>query len=214
MDMEIVWILNGVLGLSLGILGVVYGRSQRSAQATQAHLNQELLAQKQSAAEAQEKLEQRLQAMTQQWQIAQRDNAELTNQVDSLKQQCQRLRDQLEAQVQQVRQDTQTEAFEQIQTLLTQYPSLRRMAEAKPDLPARNVVALLTALENLTQFWHYKPIGSPWESVAYDPQAHQGDAEDLQVGESVYVRFIGYRQGDRIIVPAKVSRTLPAGVSA
>lgn len=212
--MDMVWILCGGLGLGLGVLGVVYWRSQRSAQATQAQLNQELLAQKQSAAATQAKLEQQLQAMTQQWQVAQRDNAELNNQVDSLKQQCQRLRDRLEAQAQQVRQDTQTEAFEQIQTLLTQYPSLRRMVEAKPDLPARNMVALLTALENLTQFWHYNPIGSPWESVAYDPQSHQGDAEDLQKGESVYVRFIGYRQGDRIIVPAKVSRTLPAGVSA
>jgi predicted RNase H-like nuclease (RuvC/YqgF family) len=211
--METVWILNGGLGLGLAVLGVVYWRSQRSFRATQTQLNQELLAQKQTAAETQAKLEQRLQAMTQQWQTSQRDNAELNSQVDSLKQQCQRLRDRLETQAEQVRQDTQAKAFEQIQTLLTQYPSLRRMAEAKPELPARNVVALLTSLENLTQFWHYQPIGAPWESVAYDPQCHQGDAEDLQTGESVYVRFVGYRQGDRIVIPAKVSRTLPAGVA-
>lgn len=212
--MDTVWIANGGLGLGLVALAGVYWRSQKAARATETQLQQELSALQQTTAATQANLEQQLQTMTQQWQASQRNNAELDSQVESLKQQCQRFRDNLDTQAQQVCQDTQLKAFEQIQTLLTQYPSLQKMVEAKPDLPARNVVALLSALENLTQFWNYKPIGSPWESVAYDTQCHQGDVDDLKVGEPVYVRFVGYRQGDRILIPAKVSRTLPAGRSS
>jgi hypothetical protein len=34
---------------------------------------------------------------------------------------------------------------------------------------------------------------------------------DIQPGEAVYVRFVGYRDGETVLVPAKVSRTLPSG---
>lgn len=212
--MDTVWIVNGGLGLGLVILAVAYWRSHKAAQLMEAQLKQELSTLQQTTAATQANLEQQLQTMTQQWQLAQRNNAELETQVASLKQQCQRFRDNFDTQAQQVCQDTQLKAFEQIQTLLTQYPSLQKMTEAKPDLPARNVVAVLSALENLTQLWNYKPIGAPWESVAYDTQCHQGDVDDLKVGEPVYVRFVGYRHGDRILIPAKVSRTLPAGLAS
>jgi hypothetical protein len=60
--------------------------------------------------------------------------------------------------------------------------------------------------------WGYEPIAEVWEQVAYDPQLHQADEEDIAEGETVFVRFIGYRDGDTILAPAKVSRTLPPGV--
>ena len=88
------------------------------------------------------------------------------------------------------------------------------MVENKPELPARNVIAMLTTLDNLIRFWGYDAIGTPWEAVSYDPQLHEGDSSDLKAGEQVYVRFVGYRQGDRILIPAKVSRILPATAGA
>jgi molecular chaperone GrpE (heat shock protein) len=126
-----------------------------------------------------------------------------------LQQQCLHLRDTLQQQKTQLTEDFQDAAFAHLQTLLTSYPSACQMADAKPDLPARNLVALFTPLENLLQSWEIEPIGVAWETVSYDPQLHQPDDADFQVGESVYIRFVGYRQRDRILVPAKVSRTLP-----
>lgn len=208
--MDIAWILSDGLAAALLGLGVFYWRSQQAAQATQAALQHDLEMLKQTSQQIQHNLEQQLQETSETLQATQREKADLEEQVEALKQQCLRLRSSLEQQATQVQQDTQTAAFEQVQMLLTQYPSVRQMVEGKPDLPARNVVAMFTTLDNLIQFWGYQAIGSPWKSVAYDPQLHQGDSSDLQPGEPVYIRFVGYRQGDRILIPAKVSRTLPA----
>ncbi|MBD2060155.1 molecular chaperone GrpE [Oculatella sp. FACHB-28] len=136
---------------------------------------------------------------------------EMADEMAALQQQCLRLREQLQQQKTQLTADFQEATFEQIQTLLTNYPSAQKMAQAKPDLPAKNLIALFTPLENLLQGWGVELIGSAWEQVAYDPQIHQPDEDDVTVGEQVYVRFVGYRQGDRILCPAKVSRTLPGG---
>jgi hypothetical protein len=99
-----------------------------------------------------------------------------------------------------------------LQTLLTNYPAARKMAEAKPDMPAKNLSALFTPLENLLSSWDFETIGSAWEQTAYNPQLHQPDVEDITEGELVYIRFVGYREGERILAPAKVSRTLPPGM--
>ncbi|MDX2215994.1 MAG: hypothetical protein SFY66_22205 [Oculatellaceae cyanobacterium bins.114] len=131
------------------------------------------------------------------------------DQVRSLQQQCLQLRHDLQQQQTQLTSDWQDATFEQLQSLLTSYPTARKMAETKPDLPAKNLVSLFTPLENLLQTWEIEPIGSPWEAVPYDPHLHQPDTDALVAGEPVYIRFIGYRQGDRILCPAKVSRTLP-----
>jgi hypothetical protein len=80
-------------------------------------------------------------------------------------------------------------------------------------LPAKNLVALFTPLENLLKSWGYEPIGTPWEQAPYNPQLHQPDVSDITEGELVYIRFVGYRDADRILSPAKVSRTLPPGIN-
>jgi molecular chaperone GrpE (heat shock protein) len=156
-------------------------------------------------------LQSQLTEIKSQLQTSEVTRAKLEEEIVALTQQCQRLREELKIQAAQVQADAIEGGFEQIQTLLTQYPSVRKMVESQPDLPARNIVALLTSLENLIKFWECKPIGKPWEMVPHDPQIHQSDVDDLQTGESVYVRFVGYQKGDRILIPAKVSRTLPAG---
>lgn len=211
--MEMAWMLDGGLTAAIVGLGVTYWRSQRIAQSIQARLQHDLETLKQTSQQIQQDLEQRLQATIETLQTTQREKAALEDQAEALKQQCLRLRSSLEQQATQVQQDTQIAAFEQVQMLLTQYPSVRHMVEGKPDLPARNVVAMFTPLDNLLKFWGCQPIGSPWEAVAYDPQLHQADSDDLQLGEPVHIRFVGYRQGDRILIPAKVSRTLPPGVT-
>ncbi len=107
----------------------------------------------------------------------------------------------------------QRQVFEQLQTLLVNYPTVAKAAQAKPDMPAKNIVPLFATLGNLLQQWGYASIGQPWEQVEFNPQWHQPDVPDIQVGERVYVRFVGYRDGETILVPAKVSRTLPQSSS-
>jgi hypothetical protein len=136
------------------------------------------------------------------------DPAEL----EQLRQEVSRLEEQFAAGKNQTEGDLKTETFETLQTLLVNYPSARKMAESNPNMPARNLAALFVPLENLIENWGYEPIGAVWEEVTYDPQIHQPDEEDIAEGESVYVRFIGYRDGDTILAPAKVSRSLPPGV--
>jgi molecular chaperone GrpE (heat shock protein) len=129
--------------------------------------------------------------------------------IEELRQECLRLREQLQQQSSQVTADLQNSNFSQLQSLLTNYPSVRQMVKAKPDLPAKNLISLFIPLDNMLKSWGYEPIGSPWEQVPYNPQLHQADTDDMTEGELVYVRFVGYRDGSRILSPAKVSRTLP-----
>jgi hypothetical protein len=103
----------------------------------------------------------------------------------------------------------QRQVFDQLQSLLVNYPSIIKATEAQPDLPAKNIVSIFTPLGNLVRQWGYEPIGQPWQSVEFDPQIHQPDVPDIPPGEAVYIRFIGYRDGATIVVPAKVSRHLP-----
>jgi molecular chaperone GrpE (heat shock protein) len=131
--------------------------------------------------------------------------------IKDLELQCQRLREELKQQSQQLKADFLNETFTQLQTLLTNYPTVEKMALAKPDLPAKNIVSLFTSLNNLVASWGYTTIGETWEQVNYNPQLHQADSDDIQEGDLVYIRFIGYQDGVRVLYPAKVSRTLPGG---
>ncbi|MFB2917208.1 MULTISPECIES: nucleotide exchange factor GrpE [Aerosakkonema] len=139
-----------------------------------------------------------------------RFQAEAANEkIEALRQECLRLREELQQQSTQLKAEFENATFSQLQTLLTNYPSVRKMTEAKPDLPAKNLVALFTPLDNVLASWGYERIGSAWEQVPFNPQLHQPDTNDITEGELVYIRFVGYREGSRILSPAKVSRNLP-----
>lgn len=134
---------------------------------------------------------------------------ESQHEIAQLQQQCRRLRTEAQQQADTTTQEVIASSFGVIQTLLMNFPTARVMVQEKPTLPARNFMSLFLPLEKLLKKWGYESIGIAWEQVDFDPTLHQADDTTLEVGESVYVRFVGYRDGDRIICPAKVSRTLP-----
>ena len=143
--------------------------------------------------------------------------------IEALRTECLRLREELQQQSVELTTEFHHSTFQQLQTLLTNYPSIRQLVQVKPDLPAKNLTSLFASLDNLIETWGYQPIGQAWEQVPYNPQLHQPDASDIEAGELVYIRFIGYREGDstsgdrsysRILCPAKVSRTLPKVMSS
>lgn len=134
--------------------------------------------------------------------------------IESLRSEGLRLREELQQQSVELTNEFRNSTFQQLQTLLTNYPSVRQLVQVKPDLPAKNLTSLFTSLDNLIESWGYQPIGQAWEQVSYNPQLHQPDAGDIEAGELVYIRFVGYREGEQILCPAKVSRTLPKVTSS
>lgn len=139
-------------------------------------------------------------------------SAKRVSETDALRRECLQLRQELQNLSGELTTEFRHSTFLQLQTLLTNYPSVRQLVQVKPDLPAKNLTSLFTPLDNLIESWGYEPIGQVWEQVPYNPQLHQPDVGDIEVGELVYVRFIGYRDGQNILIPAKVSRTLPSGI--
>jgi hypothetical protein len=131
------------------------------------------------------------------------------NSIADLESQCRLLQSELRQQREQLKTDFRDTTFEQLQPLLINLPTLRKLIEIKPDLPARNLIALLTPLDNWLQDWGIEAIGPLWEQVLYDPQLHQPDTDHYTPGEPVYIRCIGYRTPTQILHPAQISRTLP-----
>jgi len=129
--------------------------------------------------------------------------------IAALEAECRRLQQELDQSSQSAQTEAQQAHFEQLKSLLISFPTAQIMAEKKPTLPAKNLTALFTPLHDLTATWGYEQVGEPWTQVPYDPAIHQPDNPDIQPGEMVYVRFVGYRDRDRLLCPAKVSRTLP-----
>jgi molecular chaperone GrpE (heat shock protein) len=124
---------------------------------------------------------------------------------DALKQEYQRLQQQLEQQ-----QETLTRAFQQssLQTLeswLLQWPTAAAVAQTNPQLPAVKLLPLMKPITDLLASWQVEAIASVGEMVAYDPQWHQLMEGSAEPGETVKIRYVGYRQGDRLLYRAKVS---------
>lgn len=134
---------------------------------------------------------------------------EYQGQISDLENKIKLTKDIFQKQLKQLKIDFQDMTIESLYSLLTNYPTAKIMTKVKPDLPAKNLVNLFKPLDHLLSEWGIDSIGKPWEKVPYNPQLHQPDTNNIKEGEMVYIRFVGYRDGERILYPAKVSKTLP-----
>ncbi|NJL45771.1 MAG: helix-turn-helix domain-containing protein [Leptolyngbyaceae cyanobacterium SM2_3_12] len=123
----------------------------------------------------------------------------------ALRQECERLQRQLESQQQAVRQQVQREAIAILEPWLLQWPTAVRAVQNNDTLPATRLLPLTKPLDNLLQSWDVTPIGTVGEELPYDPQHHQPVDGMIEPGQQVRVRYMGYRQGDRLLYRAKVS---------
>lgn len=133
----------------------------------------------------------------------------LEDKIENLEEKCRDLTEKLNNLPLELINNWQQESFNLLQSLLVNYPTAKTMVKLKPDLPAKNLITLLKPLDQLLATWGIKSIGKPWERVAFNPQIHYSNENNLTADELVYIRFIGYRQGENILLRAKVSRTLP-----
>ena len=99
----------------------------------------------------------------------------------------------------------QQESLETIESWLLQWPTAATAVRQNPQLPAERLLSLVEPVEQLLSQWDVTAIATVGEEIPYDPQYHQLMKGIAQPGETVKVRYVGYRQGDRLLYKAKVS---------
>ncbi|HBL11076.1 MAG TPA: hypothetical protein DD379_06655 [Cyanobacteria bacterium UBA11162] len=126
----------------------------------------------------------------------------------ALKQEYQRLQHQLEQQRETLIQEFQQSSLQILESFLVQWPTAAYAAQQNDQLPAIRLLPLIKPVEQLLQEWGIEAIASVGEELPYDPQWHQLMSGTAQPGDRVRVRYIGYRQGDKLLYRAKVSPSL------
>ncbi|MCC0179384.1 hypothetical protein I4641_20700 [Waterburya agarophytonicola K14] len=99
----------------------------------------------------------------------------------------------------------QKSSLETIESWLLQWPTAVMAVHKNPSLPAARLVALVEPVEQLLKKWDVETIARVGEKIPYDPQYHQLIKGIAQIGEVVEVRYVGYKQEDKLLYKAKVS---------
>ena len=125
--------------------------------------------------------------------------------VQILQQEYQQLQQQFQQQRNTLQAEFQLESLQILESFLTYFPTAKHAATNNPDFPASKLVPLLGSIDRLIQSWGVTVIGKVGYSVAYDPRWHQLVAGTASPDQLVTVRYVGYRQGEKLIFRAKVS---------
>jgi transcriptional regulator with XRE-family HTH domain len=102
----------------------------------------------------------------------------------------------------------QQEIISILESLLLQLPTVIHAVNNNPDLPASRILPLLQPLNQLLFTWEIETIGKVGDIVNYNPQEHElMENNDLILEEInlVEIRYVGYRQQDKLLYRAKVS---------
>jgi DNA-binding Xre family transcriptional regulator len=130
--------------------------------------------------------------------------------IQALKQEYQRLADQLAQQQQTLQQAFQAESLQILESWLIQWPKAAHAARHNPQLPAVKLLPLIRPIEELLQRWQIESIGEVGAEVTYDSQLHLLLTGTAAPATPVRVEYVGYRQGDRLLHRAKVSLITPS----
>ncbi len=130
---------------------------------------------------------------------------ELNQAVADVKQEYQRLQVQLTNQRQELCQEFQQASLQVIESWLLQWPTAAHKAQENPQLAAVKLLPLVRPIQQLLQQWGVEAIAPVGAEIPYDPQLHQLLEGTAQPGETVKVRYTGYRQGEKLLYRAKVS---------
>jgi molecular chaperone GrpE (heat shock protein) len=123
----------------------------------------------------------------------------------TLKQEYQHLQQQFHQQRETLQSEFQFQSLQTIESFLTYFPAAKAAAINNPDLPASKIFPLVKSLDLLIQQWNVTVIGEIGEQLSYDPRWHQLIEGMANPDELVTIRYVGYRQGDKLIFRAKVS---------
>jgi molecular chaperone GrpE (heat shock protein) len=127
-------------------------------------------------------------------------------QIATLQQEYSYLQQQLQEQRATLQAEFQHQSLQILESFLTYFPTAKQAAISNPDFPASKLVPLTKSIEQLIGSWGVTVIGAVGVEIVYDPQWHQLIEGAVNPGEMAIVRYVGYRQGDKAIFRAKVSR--------
>lgn len=135
----------------------------------------------------------------------QADLEKRNRELEVLQQEYQHLQKRLEQQQEQLMQEFQQSSLEVIEPLLLQWPTAEAAAKRNPQLPAVKILALVKPIMELLKRWGIEAIGIVGEPIPYNPQMHQVMEGTANPRDIVQVRYVGYRQGEKLLYRAKVS---------
>ncbi|MEM8780472.1 MAG: helix-turn-helix domain-containing protein [Cyanobacteria bacterium P01_G01_bin.49] len=126
---------------------------------------------------------------------------------ETFKQEYNHLQQQLTQQKDTLEQDFQHSSLAVIESWLLQWPTAAIIAQKNPQLSAVKLLPLVKPIFELLKKWGLEMTATVGDKVAYDPQFHQllEGGGSVQSGDLVMVRYVGYRQGDKLLYKAKVS---------
>jgi DNA-binding Xre family transcriptional regulator len=123
----------------------------------------------------------------------------------SLRQEYQHLQQQLQQQKVTLQSEFQYQSLQTIESFLTYFPAAKYAAINNPNFPASKIFPLVQSIDRLIQQWGVTVIGDIGTKIAYDPRWHQLIEGSANPDELVTVRYVGYRQDEKLIFRAKVS---------
>jgi transcriptional regulator with XRE-family HTH domain len=124
----------------------------------------------------------------------------------AIQQEYTRLQQQLEQQRETLQAEFQHQSLQVLESFLTYFPTAKHAAAKNPDFPASKIFPLTASIDRLLAQWGVSAIGTVGVELPYDPQYHQSIEGTANPDELVTVRYVGYRQGDRLLFRAKVSK--------
>jgi DNA-binding Xre family transcriptional regulator len=124
--------------------------------------------------------------------------------IEILQQEYQQLQQQFQQQRDTLQSEFQSQSLQTLESFLTYFPTAKHAASNNPDFPASKLFPLVGSIDRLIQSWGVTAIGDVGSQVKYDPRWHQLIEGVASLDELVTVRYVGYRQGEKLIFRAKV----------
>lgn len=124
----------------------------------------------------------------------------------ALEQEYQRLQASIEQQRESLMQEFQLSSLQILESWMLQWPTAASKAQENHNLRAQKLLPLLRPVEQLLEHWGVESIAPVGAEIPYNPQQHQLMEGTAEPGEPVTVRYTGYRQGEKLLYRAKVSR--------
>jgi molecular chaperone GrpE (heat shock protein) len=134
----------------------------------------------------------------------------IQQQLQTLETEYKRLQAELSTQSVTLKAQFQQNALNTLEPWLLQWPTAAAHAQQNPAFSAQKLLPLTRPIAALLKQWQIEAIAAVGDWVPYDPRWHEFMGEGLPPAEStlVVVRYVGYRQEDRLLYRAKVSLPL------
>lgn len=125
--------------------------------------------------------------------------------VEKLKQEYQRLQQQLQAQQETLMQEFEQTSLQVLEPFLIFWPTAAYKVQQNPQLLAANILRLVQPVEQLLHDWGVEIIDPVGAEAPFNPQFHQLKEGTAQPGEMVRVCNTGYLHKGKLLYRATVS---------